>query len=110
MNTEITYDNIKATFPHLSDHSIDLLYSSTTDENPFMNTNAFFEWLNKLNSQVTFDTQFVPLSEMAGWHFDAGQDFVFCEFLKDKTWLIILNNVQGNSENKLKNLVVKETS
>jgi len=48
-------------------------------------------------------------TELADWHFDAGQDFVYCKFLKDKTWLIVLNNVKGDSENKLKNLVVKET-
>lgn len=48
-------------------------------------------------------------AELADWHFDAQQDFVYCKFLKDKTWLIILNNVTGDSENKLKNLVVKET-
>ncbi len=47
--------------------------------------------------------------ELADWHFDAGQDFVYCKFLHDKTWLIVLNNVHGDSENKLKNLVVKET-
>ncbi|HEY2347438.1 MAG TPA: hypothetical protein VGH64_00420 [Puia sp.] len=49
-------------------------------------------------------------AELADWHFNAQQDFVYCKFLRDKSWLIVLNNVKGDSENKLKNLVVKETT
>lgn len=47
--------------------------------------------------------------ELADWHFNAQQDFVYSKFLNDKSWLIVLNNAYGDSENKLKNLVVKGT-
>lgn len=64
------YNRIRKTYPHLSDYSIDLIYSSTIDENPFMSTTDFFKWLANLNTQVTFETEFVPLKEIRDWGFD----------------------------------------
>jgi len=64
-------NEIKSMLPTLPDHSIDLIVSSTTEENPFMGTADFFKWLNYLNDQVTFETEFVPLNEIKGWGFDA---------------------------------------
>ena len=65
------FDKIKSTYPHLSDYSIDLICSSATHENPFMSTDNFFKWLQNLNAEVTFETEFVPLTEMDNWGFDA---------------------------------------
>jgi hypothetical protein len=49
------------------------------------------------------------VNELKTWHYDANKDFVYAKFLDDRTWLIILNNVNGTTEEKLKNLVVKDT-
>jgi len=45
--------------------------------------------------------------ELKEWHYDANKDFVYSKFLNDKTWLIILNNINGTTEEKLKRLVIK---
>jgi hypothetical protein len=64
------FKKIKSLYPRLSDHSIDLICSSMSDENPFMNTEDFFKWLNNLNTQVTFETEFISLKEIKDWGFD----------------------------------------
>jgi hypothetical protein len=46
--------------------------------------------------------------ELNAWRYNANKDFVYSKFLEDKTWLIILNNVNGTTEEKLKALVVKD--
>lgn len=47
--------------------------------------------------------------ELRAWHYDVNKDFVYAKFLEDRTWLIVLNNINGTTEEKLKNLVVRET-
>ena len=42
------------------------------------------------------------------WRYDSNKDFVYSKFLEDRTWLIIMNNINGTTEEKLKTLVVKE--
>jgi len=49
-------------------------------------------------------------NELNDWRYDAKKDFVNLFFLKDKTWLIVLNNVKGTTEEKLKKLVIKENT
>jgi len=49
------------------------------------------------------------LNELKTWHYDANKDFVYYKFLSDKTWLIILNNINGTTEEKLKSLIIKQT-
>jgi hypothetical protein len=49
-------------------------------------------------------------TELTDWHYDADSDFVYCKFLNDKTWLIILNNVKGTTVDKLNSLQIKESS
>jgi hypothetical protein len=36
--------------------------------------------------------------ELKTWDFDASKDFAYYKFLEDKTWIIILNNVNGTTE------------
>ena len=48
--------------------------------------------------------------ELKGWRYDAKQDFVFYKFLNDKTWLIILNHINGSKEETLNNLVAREST
>jgi hypothetical protein len=50
------------------------------------------------------------LNELKTWHYDANKDFVYYKFLSDKTWLIILNNINGTTEEKLKSLIIKQTN
>jgi oxidase EvaA len=64
------FEKIKSLYPHLSDHSIDFICSSRSDENPFMSTENFFKWLDNLNAQVTFETEFIPLKQIKDWSFD----------------------------------------
>jgi len=45
--------------------------------------------------------------ELTGWEYDAKKDFSHAVFLKDKTWLIILNNIKGITEEKLHELIPK---
>ena len=45
--------------------------------------------------------------ELKGWQYDEKKDFVHAVFLKDKTWLIIMNNIKGMTEEKLQELVLK---
>jgi len=59
---------------------------------------------NKTTLQLIKNT-FIGLEE---WHYDSNEDFVYTKFLADKTWLIILNNVNGTTEEKLKTLVMKD--
>ena len=59
---------------------------------------------NKTTLQLIKNT-FIGLKE---WHYDSNEDFVYTKFLDDKTWLIILNNVNGTTEEKLKTLVMKD--
>jgi hypothetical protein len=47
-------------------------------------------------------------TELNAWRYNANKDFVYSKFLEDKTWLIILNNVNGTTEEKLKALVIKD--
>jgi saccharopine dehydrogenase-like NADP-dependent oxidoreductase len=47
-------------------------------------------------------------NELKTWHYDASKDFVYYKFLQDKTWIIILNNIKGTTEEKLKGLIIKE--
>jgi oxidase EvaA len=63
-------DELKAAYTGLSDQSIELILSAATDYNPFMSTEAFFAWLKNLNDSVTFEIDFVPLTEMKSWGFD----------------------------------------
>ena len=50
------------------------------------------------------------LNELKTWHYDANKDFVYYKFLDDKTWLIILNNINSTTEGKLENLIIKQTN
>ncbi|HYF29490.1 MAG TPA: hypothetical protein VD993_00075 [Chitinophagaceae bacterium] len=45
-------------------------------------------------------------NELKDWQFDPKRDFVYSAFLQDKTWLIVLNNVNGTIEEKLQNAVI----
>ena len=47
-------------------------------------------------------------SALNTWHYNTNKDFVYCKFLQDKTWLIILNNINGTTEKKMKSLVIEE--
>jgi saccharopine dehydrogenase-like NADP-dependent oxidoreductase len=49
------------------------------------------------------------LNELKTWHYNATRDFVYYKFLNDKTWLIVLNNINGTTEEKLKSLIIKQT-
>jgi len=48
------------------------------------------------------------LADLRTWHYDSNKDFVYSKFLKDKTWLIVLNNMKGTTEEKLRKLIIKE--
>lgn len=48
------------------------------------------------------------LNELKGWYYNANKDFAYTKFLNDKTWLIVLNNINSTTEEKLKTLVVKD--
>jgi len=48
------------------------------------------------------------LKELKTWHYDSSKDFSYAKFLDDRTWLIILNNIHGTTEEKLKTLVIKD--
>jgi len=48
------------------------------------------------------------IAELHGWHYNEKKDFIYSLFLKDRTWLIIFNNVKGTAEEKLQTLVLKE--
>ena len=45
--------------------------------------------------------------ELGNWQPDSGTDFAHAIFLSDKTYLIILNNVTGNTANKLEALTLQ---
>jgi hypothetical protein len=45
--------------------------------------------------------------ELKGWHYDAKKDFVYSQFLETRTWLIVLNNTKGKTEEKLTGLIIK---
>ncbi len=47
------------------------------------------------------------LSNLKTWHYDATKDFAYSKFLEDRTWLIILNNINGTTEEKLRKLIMK---
>jgi len=49
------------------------------------------------------------LNELKTWHYKATKDFVYYKFLDDKTWLILFNNINGTTEEKLKSLIIKQT-
>jgi hypothetical protein len=49
------------------------------------------------------------VEELRDWQYNAQKDFVHSIFLKDNTWLIIFNNVQGTTKEKLQGLVIKES-
>jgi len=46
--------------------------------------------------------------ELNTWHYDPSEDFVYSKFLKDNTWLIILNNVKTTTAAKLRSLTIKD--
>jgi len=48
--------------------------------------------------------------ELKEWHPDAGHDFEYTVFLSDKTYLLILNNVNGTTGEKLRSLLIKESN
>ena len=47
------------------------------------------------------------LNELKTWHYDSSKDFSYAKFLDDRTWLIILNNINSTTEEKLKTLVIR---
>ncbi|HEY0433339.1 MAG TPA: hypothetical protein VGC95_05675, partial [Chitinophagaceae bacterium] len=47
-------------------------------------------------------------SELEGWKPDTRKDFLQTFFLKDKTWLIIVNNVDGTTAEKLQHVTLRE--
>ncbi|HYK45697.1 MAG TPA: hypothetical protein VEV83_11045 [Parafilimonas sp.] len=49
------------------------------------------------------------LNELKPWHYNAAADFVYYKFLDDKTWLIVLNNINGTTKEKLRSLNIKRT-
>ena len=51
-------------------------------------------------------TNYLP--DLQAWQYNAKKDFTYTRFLKDKSWLIILNNISGTTKQKLENLVMKE--
>jgi hypothetical protein len=64
--------------------------------------------INKNNSEkLEIIKTYFP--ELISWQYEASYDFVYCKFLNDKSWLFVLNNVSGTTEEKLKNLEIKET-
>ena len=61
-------------YSELSSQSIDLLLSAATEYNPYTSTESFFDWLNALNRDVTFEIDFVPFDKMKNWHFDENKN------------------------------------
>ena len=47
------------------------------------------------------------LNELKTWHYDADKDFIYYKFLEDNTWLIVLNNINGTTREKLTHLIIK---
>ncbi|MCX2432364.1 NDP-hexose 2,3-dehydratase family protein [Pedobacter sp. GR22-10] len=71
-NTEIALSRTKIAenFPELSEIGIELILSSMVEEHPELSTAEFFTWLDDLNKSVTFDIEFVPLTELKNWNVD----------------------------------------
>lgn len=47
------------------------------------------------------------INELKDWQPEADKDFSYTVFLKDKTWLIIINNVKGTIEENISKMVIK---
>ena len=61
---------LRKQFPSLSDTSIDLLLSASTQFNEELSTAAFSEWLDNQNNLIQFDCELISLKEIKDWHFD----------------------------------------
>jgi hypothetical protein len=62
--------------------------------------------VSKDNKQ-TLDLIKKQFNELRDWQPDSRTDFAHAVFLSDKTYLIILNNVTGNTANKLEALTLQ---
>ena len=60
------------------------------------------------NNKKQLDLVKNSFEELIEWQPDADNDFSYAVFLKDKTYLLILNNVKGATEEKLKSITIKQ--
>lgn len=61
---------LSQSYTELTPMGIELMISSIVGFSDDANMIEFFDWLNKLNSEVTFETEIVSLSDMQKWGFD----------------------------------------
>ena len=67
-------DSLKRRFPGLTETSMDLIISASTEYNPDFPTPYFFNWLRDQNDKLQFDCALIELEKIRDWYFDPGQN------------------------------------
>lgn len=68
MNQDLLHTHLAQKYPALTSIGIDLIISSVFDS--YNSNEAFFSWLDGLNKNVKFETEFVDLKDLNNWTFD----------------------------------------
>lgn len=67
-------ENLKRRFPGLTETSLDLIVSASTEYNPDFPTPSFFKWLQTHNDRLQFDCALIELEKISDWYFDEGRN------------------------------------
>ena len=65
-------EKLKKRFAGLTETSLDLIVSASTEYNPHLPTSSFFTWLSAQNDSLQFDCSLIELKQIRDWYFDEG--------------------------------------
>ncbi len=67
-------NSMKRRFPGLTETSLDLIVSASTEYNPDFPTSFFFTWLQEQNDKLQFNCTLIELEKIRDWYFDEGKN------------------------------------
>jgi oxidase EvaA len=67
-------NSLKRRYPGLTETSLDLIVSASTEYNPDFPTPRFFKWLQEQNDKLQFDCTLIELEQIRDWYFDEGKN------------------------------------